>query len=83
MKWKNQSNKQCLLIKGARQVGKTFIIERFISENYQHFTIIDFVKNPTYQEIFDGDLDVETLVKQISLRVPKADLRPGESVIFF
>ena len=82
MKWKTRDNKMCLMIKGARQVGKTFIIELFARENYKYFTVIDFIKNPAYKKIFDGDLDAETLIKQISLRVPGAELVPGKTLLF-
>lgn len=34
--WKNSSNRMCLVVKGARQVGKTFIIDKFASENYKN-----------------------------------------------
>ena len=82
VQWKNRSDKLCLLVKGARQVGKTFIIELFARENYKHHTIINFVKNPAYKTIFDGDLDATTLMKQISLRVQSAELVPGETLLF-
>ena len=82
MRWKSRGDKQCLVLKGARQVGKTFIIELFARENYKHCTTINFVQNPAYKTIFDGDLDVETLIKQISLRVPGAELIPGETLLF-
>lgn len=82
MDWKAREEKLCLLVKGARQVGKTFIIELFARENYKHCTIINFVKNPAYKAIFDGDLDTDTLIRQISLRVPDAELVPGETLIF-
>ena len=82
MRWKTRNDKQCLLVRGARQVGKTFIIELFARENYRYFTAINFVQNPTYTSIFEGDLDPDTLIKQISLRVPGAELVPGESLLF-
>ncbi|MCL2498999.1 MAG: ATP-binding protein [Defluviitaleaceae bacterium] len=82
LRWKNREDKLCLLVKGARQVGKTFIIELFARENYKYRTIINFVRNPAYKAIFEGDLDAETLIKQISLRVPDAELVPGETLIF-
>ena len=82
MRWKSRDDKQCLVVKGARQVGKTFIIELFARENYKHTTTINFVQNPAYKAIFDGDLDTDTLIKQISLRVPGAELIPGETLIF-
>jgi len=82
MRWKADEGKRSLLVKGARQVGKTFIIEKFARENYKYFTLINFVQNPTYKTIFDGDLDTESLIKQISLRVPDAELIPGETLLF-
>ena len=82
MQWKSCEDKRCLLVKGARQVGKTFIIELFAQENYKHCTTIDFIKNPAYAAIFDGDLDTETLIKQISLRVHGAELIPGDTLLF-
>ena len=74
--------KKCLLVKGARQVGKTYIIDKFARENYKYYTYINFDENPAYRAIFDGDLDVETLIKQISLRVPGAELEPKETILF-
>lgn len=37
--WKKEKNKPCLLIKGARQVGKSYIIEKFINDNYKIYEI--------------------------------------------
>ena len=82
LKWQAREDKLCLMIKGARQVGKTFIVDRFARENYKHFTSINFDQNPAYKAIFDGDLDMQTLIKQISLRVPNAKLVPGETLLF-
>ncbi len=80
--WKRREDKLCLLVKGARQVGKTFIIDEFARANYTHYTRINFDENPAYKAIFDGDLDATTLIKQISLRVPNAELIPNETLIF-
>ena len=70
------------MVKGARQVGKTYIIDKFARENYKYYTYLNFDENPAYKAIFDGDLDVETLIKQISLRVPGAQLEPHETILF-
>ena len=82
LRWKSRSDKMCLIVKGARQVGKTFIIEQFASENYKACTTLNFEKNPAFKAIFDGDLDTETLIRQISLRVPGASLVPCETLLF-
>ena len=72
----------CLVVKGARQVGKTFIIDKFARENYENYVYINFDENPGYKVIFDGDLDVNNLIKQISLRVPNVSLVPHKTIIF-
>ncbi len=79
--WKNRKDRRALLIKGARQVGKTYSIEEFARTHYKHFIKINFDENPAYKVIFDGDLDVTTLIKQISLRVPGAEMVPHETLI--
>ncbi|MEG0977140.1 MAG: AAA family ATPase [Bacilli bacterium] len=83
LKWKENPEKVPLIVKGARQVGKTYIIDAFAKENYEYYTYINFVENPGYTTIFDGDLDAETLIKQISLRVDNAQLIPNKTLIFF
>ena len=42
LEWKNEKNKQCLLVRGARQVGKTYIIEDFAKKNYKSYIFISF-----------------------------------------
>lgn len=82
LEWKNQKEKMCLVVKGARQVGKTYIINKFAEENYENYIYMNFDENPGYKAIFDGELDVENLIKQISLRVPNANLIPNKTIIF-
>lgn len=82
LEWKNSKDKMCLVVKGARQVGKTYIIDKFARENYENYIYINFDENPAYKSIFEGDLDIETLIKQISLRVPNANLIPQKTIIF-
>ena len=82
IEWKKQTEKMCLVVKGARQVGKTFIIDKFARENYENYVYINFDENPGYKVIFDGDLDVNKLIKQISLRVPNVSLVPHKTIIF-
>ena len=82
IKWKSKSEKQCLMIKGARQVGKTYIIEKFAEISYRNTITLNFVQNPAYKVIFDGDLDSESILKQITLRVRGATFVPGETLLF-
>ena len=82
IEWKKQTEKMCLVVKGARQVGKTFIIDKFARENYENYVYINFDENPGYKVIFVVDLDVNNLIKQISLRVPNVSLVPHKTIIF-
>lgn len=82
LEWKNTKKQSCLLVKGARQVGKTYIIDKFGKKYYKHYTYINFIENPGYAAIFAGDLDVDNLIKQISIRVNNAQLEPYETLIF-
>lgn len=82
IEWKKNPDKMCLVVKGARQVGKTYIIEKFARENYKNYIYMNFDENPGYKAIFDGDLNVENLIKQISLRVPRAKIVPYKTLIF-
>ena len=82
LEWKNSKNKMSLIVKGARQVGKTFIIEKFCKENYENFVCINFDERPEYKEIFSRNLDVETIIKRISATVENVNLKPYKTVIF-
>ena len=52
--WKSNHSHEALLIKGARQVGKTTIVRAFAKDNYTHFVEINFEKDPQAQEAFSG-----------------------------
>lgn len=80
--WRKDKKRKCILLKGPRQVGKTFIVEEFGKE-YESFVKIDFTTNPGLKTIFDGDLDVDTIVKMISAHDRKARFIPGKTLIFF
>lgn len=84
IEWKNKTDKKCLIISGARQVGKTYIVEKFAKEYYENFVEINFVENPTAKKIFDGDLNITTILANISLYVPEqSHLVPNKTLIFF
>ncbi|MBR3002910.1 MAG: ATP-binding protein [Clostridia bacterium] len=80
--WKKEENKQCLLIRGARQVGKTFIIEQFCKENYESYIYINFDLSPTLKDIFNGDLDANTLIMKLEVTFPEIEIKPGKTVLF-
>ncbi len=80
--WKENPDKRVLLVKGARQVGKTYSILEFAENNYHSTIYVNFEENPAYKEIFAGDLDEVTLTKQITLRIPHVEFIPGKTILF-
>lgn len=82
MDWKNEENKQCLLVRGARQVGKTFIIDQFCKENYENYIYINFELSPTLKDIFNGDLDADTLIMKLEVTFPNIEIESGKTVLF-
>ena len=80
--WKNTKHNECLLIKGARQVGKSFIIREFGRENYKSFIELNFYQHPEYISIFDGDLTPDEIYKRISLQLLGVNFIEGKTLIF-
>lgn len=84
--WKHQRHheyiKKCLLVKGARQVGKSFIIREFGQREYESFVCIDFFRQPDLKYIFDGDLTSEEILKRITAHIRDFRLIPGSTLIF-
>ena len=58
---------KCLVIQGARQTGKTYIVEGFVEENYEEIVEINFKQIPSAMDIFSGDLKVDNMVMAMSV----------------
>ncbi len=80
--WKDKKHQDCLLVKGARQVGKSFIIREFGKDNYKSVIEINFYEHPEYKTIFDGDLTAAEIYKRISLQVPNVKFIENDTLIF-
>ena len=81
--WRHNSDRMPLVVKGARQVGKTFTIDNFCKENYKYYYHIDFNETPNFKDVFSGNLSRETIIKNLTLLLPNLQLVPGKTVIFF
>lgn len=81
-KWVQSKNQKCLVIQGARQIGKTYVVEHFAEDNYEEIVEINFKETPSAREIFAGDLSVETMVLAMRFRFPQKKILPGKSLIF-
>ncbi len=81
LQWKENPDKRALLVTGARQVGKTYLIREFGQNAYKNFLEINFIETPKAKDIFEGDLDVHTLIANLTAFTGKA-LSPRETLVF-
>ena len=80
--WKEESVNKALLIKGARQVGKTTIVRQFARSHYENFIEINFEQMPMAKQAFEGNLDARTILINLSA-MGFGPLEPGKTLIFF
>lgn len=82
VEWKATKKQECLLVNGARQIGKTFIIDTFGRENYKNYVYLNLFKNPELKEIFEGSLEPNEIYKRLQINVKDAVLKEKETLIF-
>jgi predicted AAA+ superfamily ATPase len=80
--WKNSSDRKPLIMYGARQVGKTWLVREFAKEYYAHYLEIDFSKHPEYADYFKQNLDPYRIIKAIEANF-RIDIDPNNTLIFF
>ncbi len=81
--WKNNPERKPLIVKGARQIGKTRSIEHFAAQHYKHVVKINFVEQIKYRDIFNDGFEVDTILKNISLLNPSFEFIPHHTLFFF
>ena len=81
--WLISDKKKPLIIKGARQIGKTKTIEEFAKRNNLSLVEINFVLNPEFRDIFDDGYKVDKILENISFKDPSLEFIPGKTLIFF
>jgi len=67
IKWKNSTTRMPLVLHGARQVGKTFVVTKFAREQYTNFVYLNFEANTQLKAIFDGDLSPVRIIRELSV----------------
>ena len=83
VEWKNSKDKMPLIVRGARQIGKTDAIEYFAKNNYKYIVEINFALQKEYKTIFDQGFEVDTIINNISIINNSFIFVPGETLIFF
>jgi len=81
--WKSNPDRKPLIIKGARQVGKTESIKHFAADNYESVVEVNFVSDPVYKQIVENGYSPEAIIKNISRIHPSFRFIKGKTLIFF
>lgn len=82
LNWKKDNKRKPLLLQGARQVGKTFLIKEFGKNEYKKLVYLNFEKKPKLSFIFDDELDPYKIIEKISLSIAQK-ITPENTLIFF
>ena len=83
IEWKKDEHKLPLIIKGARQIGKTNAIRNFGKNNYKTYIEINFALQPQFKTIFEDGFEVDNIIKNITLKLPEIELDENNTLIFF
>ena len=81
--WAANEEHMPLIIKGARQIGKTEAISHFAGQHYRNVIVINFVLQKEYRSIFADGYEVNAILRNISFLNPALKLEPGNTLIFF
>lgn len=83
IEWKDSKSRLPLVVKGARQIGKTNAIRNFGKNCYETFIEINFALEPEFKSIFNRTFNVDEIIKEITMRRPEINLKPNNTLIFF
>lgn len=79
--WKRRDNRKPLVIKGIRQCGKTYIVRKFATENYENVVYMNFILEPDRKSAFTGNIDVDTIILNLSALIPGSRFIKGKTCI--
>lgn len=82
IEWKSNMNKKPLIIRGARQVGKTWIMKEFGEKYYNNYAYINLDNNSRMEQLFSGDLDIDRIIQGLKLE-SGINITPTDTLIIF
>lgn len=80
--WKDRPNRKPLLLKGARQVGKTWLMKEFGKQYFSKVAYVTFYNNQRMKRVFDDDYDIERILMNVNIET-KVEVTPGDTLIIF
>lgn len=82
IEWKNNKNKKPLIIRGARQVGKTWLMKEFGEKYYKNIAYINFDRNTRMEQLFSGDMNIERIIQGLKLE-SGVNINSSDTLIIF
>ena len=81
--WFKDNNRKPLIVKGARQIGKSESVREFANKFYSNVIEINFIESPQFKNILDGGYSADNIIKNITRINPSLSFVPGSTLIFF
>lgn len=78
--WKNKENRKPLVLKGARQVGKTWLMKEFGKMHFEKTAYVSFYNNQRMKRVFDDDYDIERIIMNINIET-HTEVTPEDTLI--
>lgn len=82
LKWKNKAGRKPLILQGARQVGKTWLLKEFGAEHFDEVCYINFERSQPINQIFEGSISPQRIIEQLSVFHGKV-IQPEKTLIIF
>jgi predicted AAA+ superfamily ATPase len=79
--WKEAEGRKPLVIKGIRQCGKAYIVQKFARENYESVVYMNFILEPDKKSAFTGNIDVDTIILNLSALIQGSRFIEGKTCI--
>ena len=80
LKWKESPNRKPLIIRGARQVGKTWLMKEFGEKYYEKCAYINFDDNSRMNQLFEGDFDLDRIIQGLKIE-SRVNIEPNNTLI--
>jgi len=81
LQWKHRKRRKPFIIRGARQVGKTYSIRSFGESHFDMFALADLERNPELHRIFSGKLDAKQIIADLEILL-RQKIQPGKTLLF-
>lgn len=82
VKWKNKNNRKPLILKGARQVGKTWLMKEFGRSHFKKVAYVTFYNNQRMKDVFEEDYDIDRILMNINIEC-NTEVTPEDTLIIF